>query len=309
MRRLICPVLVCSLLVLFGYGCGHNRAFEYEPIFADWSGRSGSNSEYAFGVFPLHNSVRLFQVYQPMIDDVNLQAVGFSVKLQSSRDYPSYEAKLQRRELPFALINQAITVAGRGYRIFGKVADDDRFRGILVVRKDSGIRTPRDLKGAAVSFPAPTAFAASMMTKLFLKKHGLDVETEAVPKYVGSQDSSVMNVYLGLTRAGGTWPPTWDALKKERPDVVQALDVKWRTAPLVNLALVARSDVPEAHVRQVAAVLFDLHKSAHGRAILQRMEASRYEPATSVTYDPVRRFVGEYRRLFGDVPQLEGARR
>jgi phosphonate transport system substrate-binding protein len=254
--------------------------------------------------------VQLFKVYQPMIDAINQRAAGFSVKLETARDHPSYDARLHERKLDLALVNpyQAIVAERCGYRIFGKMADDDRFVGIIVARKGSGIRVPADLRGAPISFPAPTAFAATMMNQVFLKQHGLDVEKEAIPKYVGSQDSAVMNVFLGLTRAGGTWPPTWEAMKMDRPDVVQALEIKWQTPPLVNLGLVARREISAERVRGIAAVLFNLHRSGPGREMLQRMGTSRYVPATSASYDPVRRFLHEYRRQVRAEPMREAAR-
>jgi phosphonate transport system substrate-binding protein len=255
MRTVYC--LVASLLALYLAGCGRDAAPDYAPTFGDRPVAAADADEYTFGVFPLHNAVRLFEAYQPLVDAVNRQAEPCTVRMEAARDYPSYDAKLRRREFNFALVNpyQAVVSEAYGYRIFGKMADDRRFVGIILVRKGAGIRTPEDLRGSPISFPAPTAFAATMLNKVFLKEHGLDVETEARPQYVGSQDSAILNVFLGLTRAGGTWPPAWEAMKQQRPDVARALEVRWQTNPLTNLALVARDDVPEMRVRQMANTL------------------------------------------------------
>lgn len=249
-----------------------------------------------------------------MIDAVNehlqsetKQRPPFILKLEASRDYLNYEAKIQERKLHFAIINpyQAILAEKSGnYRIFGKMGNDDRLRGIIVVRKDSEIDELADLRGKKIGLPAPTALAASMMIKVHLKRMGLDIEKNSQVTYVNSQDSAVMNVYMGLTHAGGTWPPTWDAMKHERSQVTDALKVLTRTEALPNLALVARNDVPDEHVRKISQVLFRLHESIEGQEILKAMEIPKYQSADSRTYEPVRKFLKEYEQLFEKLPLL-----
>ncbi len=50
------------------------------------------------------------------------------------------------------------------------MSDDNNFRGIILVRKDSGIKKLTDLKGKAESFPTPTALAAGR-SELALSGH------------------------------------------------------------------------------------------------------------------------------------------
>ncbi|MEZ4694041.1 MAG: PhnD/SsuA/transferrin family substrate-binding protein [Aliarcobacter sp.] len=48
-------------------------------------------------------------------------------------------------------------------KVFAKMGDDENFRGIFLVRKDSGIKNFEDLKGKKISYPAPTALAATIL--------------------------------------------------------------------------------------------------------------------------------------------------
>jgi phosphonate transport system substrate-binding protein len=84
--------------------------------------------------------------------------------------------------------------------------DDEMFRGIILVRKDSGIHKVTDLKGKKVSYPALTALAATMMPHYYLHTHGIDVNRDIENLYVGSQESSIMNVLRGHVAAGATGP-------------------------------------------------------------------------------------------------------
>lgn len=289
------------MLILVLAACSDSASQYLGPQYADASSGSSPKVIYIFAVHPLHNPRRLFEVYQPLVDMINKHTKDFTVKFEASRNYAVFEHKLYSRKFAFALPNPYQTVLSEqyGYRIFGKMADDDKFQGIIVVRKDSQIRSVRDLKGTAISFPAPTALAATMMTKYFLHTHGLDLK-EVHLKYVGSQESSIMNVYLGRVTAACTWPPPWVLFTQRHPDLAKELTVKWRTARLINNGLVVRSDIPPAHLKVFENVIFNLQRSARGRAILEGMDLSHFVPADAGTFDVVRSFLKKYRQTFHD---------
>jgi phosphonate transport system substrate-binding protein len=287
-----CLFIVLSTFAL--YACDSQQQADYAPTFVD----SVTTEAYIFSIHPLHNPTRLFEVYQPLMDYLQKQLPGIRFELEASRDYAAYDEKLFAGKFHFSLPNpyQTVTAAEKGYRIFGKMGDDQNFRGIILVRKDSGIRHVSDLRGKAVSYPAPTALAATILPQWYFHAHGIDVMQELDNHYVGSQESSIMHVYLRETVAGATWPPPWRAFAKERPELADALEVKWETTPLPNNGLVAREDVPQAVVDGVSEVLFKLHTHVRGQAILAAMELSRFEAANYQTYQPVREFLQKFAR-------------
>jgi phosphonate transport system substrate-binding protein len=303
------PALALLFFLSLGFwGCSHKAPADYAPAYSAQGQIAAAVPEYAFGVFPVHSGAGLVEEFQPVMDAINREADGFTVRLETSRDYPSYDAKLRERKFNLAFGNpyQALVAEKAGYRVFSKMGDDERFRGIVIVRKDSSIKTVNDLRGKTISFPSRTAIAGTLMTKALFLKAGLNVDKDCKPVYVGSLDSVVMNVYSGLTTAGGIWPGTWDNITNEQPEIADALEIKWSTAPLGNIAVLARSDLPEAHLKTVAKVLLDLDKTAQGRMILARIYAPNFEPADSTMLDAVRGFLQEYIRLFGKLPEAEG---
>lgn len=259
---------------------------------------AGAAREYLFAVHPLHNPVRLFEVYGPLIDYLNDTVPDARFRFEASRDYGHFERRLYGRQYEFALPNpfQTYRSLGHGYHVIAKMADDEKFTGIILVRRDSGIQSPSDLKGKHVAYPARTALAATMMPQYFLQTHGVDVERDLDNVYVGSQESSILNVYLGHVSAAATWPLPWQAFQKEHPEKAQALEVKWQTEPLVNNGVVARDDVPAALTAQVARALDTLHTSARGQAILARIPLSRFELADDARYRTVETFLRAFER-------------
>ena len=287
-------ILFCFLMVLSG--CQNEaKKDEYTPVYVTTPSLP-EETVYIFGVHPLHNPKRLFEVYGPMIDYINAHLKGAKLRLEASRDYPAFDKKLAERYFDFALPNpyQMITATDNGYKIFAKAGDDQNFRGIILVRKDAQINTIDDLRGKTVSYPAPTALAATMMPQWYLYKHGIDIKKDIKNSYVGSQESSIMNVYLGKSDAAATWPPPWKAFIKERPEVAKEVMIKWETSALLNNGLVARRDVPDTIVKQVSQIITTLHTHEEGRKILKAMELSRYEKADDKTYEPVRVFLKKF---------------
>jgi phosphonate transport system substrate-binding protein len=293
----------CVVAVLALLGCGDPAPSGYLPSYSQAPPARDGAAEYVFAVHPLHNPKRLFEVYQPLVRLINDRAgSAFRLKLEASRNYAAFEEKFYAGKFHFALPNPYQTVIGeeRGYRIVAKMGDDERFRGIIVVRRDSRIETIADLRGAAISFPAPTALAGTMMPKLLLHSLGIDFRDIEL-RYVGSQESAIMNVYLGKTKAASTWPPPWELLSQRRPEVAQELVVKWQTDSLVNNGIVVRKDVPEQHWRIAIDTFLTLHTHEAGRLILRRMDLSRFEDAESATYEPVRQFLKTYEVVMGRI--------
>jgi phosphonate transport system substrate-binding protein len=256
-----------------------------------------------FAVHPLHNPRRLDALFGPLISRL-ARKTGVPFTLEASRSYEAFERKLQLRQVDFALPNpyQVLKAMRVGYRVFAKMGDDEAFRGIVLVRRDSHLTGLASLKGQTIAFPAPTALAATLMPERALAAEGLLPGRDYQPLFVGSQESSIMTVYGGQVAAAATWPHPWNALALERPEVAAALEVLAETEPLVNIGVVARDDVPPALVEAVRQELLHLHEDPEGLAILSSLELSRFEPADDDTYTPVRSFLADYAMRVGPLP-------
>lgn len=280
-------VLAALLLV----GCGKQQEEVYQPTFSTRG--VDAPKEYIVGIHPLYNPKRLVELYGPIVDHLNAVLPQAHFRLEASRNYEEFERKLYDKYFDFAMPNPYQTVRSlkHGYHVFGKMGDDEMFRGIVLVRKDSAIHKVSDLKGKKVSFPAPTALAATMMTQYYLHTHGIDVNRDIESLYVGSQESSIMNVLRGHVVAGATWTVPWNTFKLENPKMAAQLKVKWQTESLPNNGWVVRDDVQPTLAEKVSKVLVGLNRTQAGRAMLKKLGITRFEYATEETYKPVRQYL------------------
>jgi phosphonate transport system substrate-binding protein len=147
-----------------------------------------------------------------------------------------------------------------GYRAFAK-EQDRKIKGIVVVRKDSLVRTLADLTGKTVVFPAPAAFAASILPQAEFGRLKIPIES----RFVASHDSVYRAVASGLQEAGGGIERTFEAMPAE---VREQLRVLSETPGYTPHALAAHPRVPAATVSRVLKALGSLADDELGRTLL-----------------------------------------
>ncbi len=269
----------------------------YEP---DFSKTSPFNiTIYKVGIHPLHNPKRLFEVYAPLVDLFNANIPNVKFVLEASKNYEEFDKKLYAGKFDFAMPNpfQTINALKHGYHVFAKMGDDESFRGIILVRVDTGIKHISDLKGKVVAYPAPTALAGTLMPQYYLQTHGLNINTDIENIYVGSQESSIMNVLNRKVAAGATWTLPWKAFIKNDPELAQQLEVKWQTESLINNSWVARNDMPTEIIKKITDVLLHLADTSEGKNILATIPISNFEAANDETYKPVEAFINHFNTI------------
>lgn len=253
---------------------------------------------YRLAIHPLHNPKKLAATYLPLVDFLNKHVDGVSFQLEASRDYAAYEVKIRAREAELLLPNpwQTLEAIKQGYNVIATAGDAVDFRGIFLVRKESSIKSPDDIKGKVVSYPSPTALAATILPQFYLHTHGVNVNRDIDSRYVGSQESSIMSVFLRQSDVGATWPPPWRAFQKEHPKEAAQMRVLWETQTLVNNSVMVRNDVPD-HLRdRIRDLLVGLQYTEEGRMLLSGMETARFHLATDADYAPVRKFIQRFER-------------
>lgn len=295
LNRILGFSLIMTFILIIS-GCGEKPKAK-GPIFGD-SPSSQTIPVYHFAVHPLHNPAKLMKDYQPLMDYLNERIKGAVFTVESSRDYENFEQKYKDRKIEFLLPNpwQTLQAMDLGYNVIAMAGEPGDFKGVFIVRKDSGIKKPLDLKGRKVSYPSPTALAACIIPQYFMYTHGINVSKDIQNEYVGSQESSIMNVFLKNTVAGATWPPPWRAFQKDYPKEAAELKMVWETKPLINNSVMIRDDVPIEIKEQVLNYLVHLDENEQGKAILSGMETARFIPATDKDYDIVKDYIEKFEK-------------
>lgn len=236
----------------------------------------------SFGFVPQQSASTLAQQWSPALEHIGREA-QIELVFRTAPDIPEFERRLAAGEYDLAYVNPyhyVVFSRDPGYRAFAKERDR-RLRGILVVRKDAPITELADLEGATLAFPAPAAFAATLLVQAHLHARGIAFE----PRYVSSHDSVYRSVALGLYPAGGGIERT---LANVDTAVSNELRVLWRSPGHTPHAFAAHPRVPAALVQSLGIAMQQMTDTAEGKALLQAVEFKGIDPAGDSDWDDIR---------------------
>lgn len=244
-------------------------------------------AEYSFGVTPQFERRQLFAIWTPVLAELE-RRTGHQFKLVAAPNIPDYERQYNAGAFDFSYMNPYLVVENpQAY--LPLVRDAAPILGILVVRKDSPVRSPAELEGAEIAFPAPNAIGASLLIRAELaRKFKLHFQ----PRYMKSHTATYLSVVQGLAAAGGGVQKTFD---EQKESVKAQLRVVHTTRPIPAHPVAAHPRVPAAVREAVRQAFLAMATSPEGAALLKEVPMTHLLPASNRDYEPLRELgLGEF---------------
>jgi phosphonate transport system substrate-binding protein len=209
----------------------------------------GEQKAYSFAVVPQFPPAQVERDWRPLLERVSAKA-GLRLELKFYRSIPEFEQDFLKGGPDFAYLSPFHAVmAKKSQGYVPLVRDAGELVGILVVRRDSGITSVRQLNGKELVFPSPGAFASSLYMRALLAEKERIAFT---PKYVTTHSNVYRHVALGTAAAGGGANKT---LNKEPRELRDQLSVIYRTPAVAPHPVCAHPRVPQK-VRDAVADAF-----------------------------------------------------
>ena len=208
---------------------------------------------------------------------------GIPLVFRTAPNIPIFEERLAKGVYDLAYMNPYHYVVfnkAPGYQAFAK-EKDRRLKGILVVKKDSVYQKPADLAGKTVVFPAPAAFAASILPQAEFGRLKIAIDA----RFVASHDSVYRAVASGLQEAGGGIQRTLEA---SPPEVRDALRVLVETPAFTPHAFAAHPRVPAESVAKVLATMVSLAEDEGGQRLLLPLAIKGFAGAQDKDWNDIR---------------------
>jgi len=244
---------------------------------------AGAAPVYTFGVVPQQATSVLAKNWTPVLAELSKRA-GVTLRFATAPDIPEFEHRVATERYDFAYMNPyhyTVYAKDPGYKALAR-AKDSRLKGVLVVRKDSPFQNPAELDGQTLVFPAPAAFAASLMVKADLKKQGIVFNS----KHVKSHESVYRNVAQGLYPAGGGVQRTFKLMD---PKIADQLRVLWTTAGYTSHAIATRPGLDESVRERVWQAMQAMTEDPTQADKLARIGFKGFEPAADSDWDDIRK--------------------
>lgn len=261
-RTLLSALLVCTLL----------------PTLAT----ADDMTKLTFGVVPQQSASKLANKWSPILKRIS-EETGIEISFATAPSIPMFEKKLGKGEYDLAYMNPlhyTFYSQSPGYVAIAKQADK-KIRGIIITQKDTKLTSLDDLKNMSMAFPAPLAFAATVLPTAELKSQDIQIKAH----YVKSHDSVYRSIAMGLYPAGGGIERTFDLIE---PDTKNQLKVLWKTKGYTPHAIAAHPRINASQRRQIQSAFLNLNNSAEGRELLAALQFSGIDSASDADWNDVR---------------------
>lgn len=256
-----------------------------------------------FAVHPLHNPQKLFKLYNPICKIINEKIPDVTCVFEASKNYEDFNDKIKNKNFDVMMPNpyQTIKAIDFDYEVFAKWSDDHVFKGVILVRQDSGINSLADLKNKNIAIPSRSALVGAMIPindiasnfKLYPDKD-YSVET------VGSQESAMLAVLNKKSDVGITWYTPWEQFNKSRSDDAKQLKLLYETETYPSNSIMYKKSLKKEIKEKLNNLFLQMHFES--APILAEIGVSKFEKATIDTYKKIFDFEKKYKSNIGIMP-------
>ncbi len=196
-----------------------DRDFDYvRVLIRNLSGRDyikyGENT-IKVAILPLYSPITIYKRYDPLMRYLS-EKTGYEFKLVIPKNFEEFIEIVSKGKVHFSYQNPYVfSIVSKKYPIkpivvtIGEdctteegICGNEKFRGIIITRKDSKINKLEDLIGKKIMIVSPTSAGGYLSQKLYLEKKGFNLHRDF--KFIDAkrQEKVIIGVYKGEADAG-----------------------------------------------------------------------------------------------------------
>jgi phosphonate transport system substrate-binding protein len=276
---------VAALLILLAFPCFSRQEAAPEP----------KEEPLLFGVVSFYYPRLMFIKYGPLVDYLS-EHTGRRWELSFGATYEQTVNDLCSGRLTAAYLGPLTYIrahAACGAESVARLNTDgqETFRSYILVRRDSPIRRPADLKGKRIAFGSALSTSSHLVPRGILVKAGLEPGKNVFCSYMDNHEDAASAVELGEADACGVRDLVGDRFLE------RGLRLLVESDPIPNFPVVVAPGVGAEMRRSLSRVLIDLPRENPdmARAMLawDRELADGFAPATDDEYDGIRELARE----------------
>jgi phosphonate transport system substrate-binding protein len=243
---------------------------------------------YHLSMLPNYSSEEINRRIRPLAKYLS-QKTKSNIEAVITNDFAHYEKQLKNGSIDIGYEDPFIyTLVAESHEVIAMALmgrDQDKFRGIIIARKDAGLRSLEDLRGKKISIVGYTSASGYLSQKLSLMKAGVNIEKECnIVEAVGNkQENVILSVYTGDVAAG--FIHEFALNKADNYIAPSQLMVISACAWLPNWALSVKKTLPKKFKKLIKIALLDL-KPDH--RVIKALKIERFRPAKDSEYDTIR---------------------
>src|SRR5712692_9120803 len=256
---------------------------------------SAAAQELRFGFTPVLSEPEMRAEFEPLMNYLSA-SLGQKVTLYTAKDYGDLRTQMEKGAVdigsfsPFAYVDAA---RGGKIRIIAQsiIEGSATYRGIIVARKDSGLKTIADLKGKRFAFVDPNSASGYVYPRAMLIEKGIDPGTyfkETI--FAGSHDKVIAAVLEGRVDAGAIYDGALGVARRSGVSTENLITLA-SSDPIPHDAIAVRVGMDASLAKRIQSALIDLDKSKAGRRVIanSKKKLTGHVVADDKVFDVVRR--------------------
>lgn len=232
-------------------------------------------------IVPQLTATQTYKYWAPLLEQVG-QQTNQCFDLLVPTSIPQFESDLNDGLPDFAFMNPYHAVMKwRESEYVPLVASIEPIYGVLSVSRGSKIQKIQDLKGSKIAFPAPNAFAASLLIRATLTLEGVPF----TPVYLKTHSNVYRAIIRGDVAAGGGIHSTFLA---EPVELKEELRVLMETKRYTAHPFSANARIPVGLQHQIQDAFLQIGKTDAGRKLLNDVQLAEPKAVTfAINYQPL----------------------
>lgn len=163
------------------------------------------------------------------------------------------------------------------------------YQGYIFVRKNSGIKGARDMKGKKMAFVEKATTAGYLFPLAYLRENGVTDVDHFFSEYFfsGSHDAAIYAVLNGKADVGAAKNSIYDRVRKEERRVEAELVILAESPRVPSNGLCVRKGLNDALKEKLRGALLGLNNDPEGTNVLKKFGALKFIETTVQDYQPV----------------------
>lgn len=253
-----------------------------------------SQQRILIGLIPEMNVFKQMERFKPLGEYLT-KRTGVKVKFTTLSRYGNSIDRFKAEHMDgafFGSFTGALAIQKLGVIPLARPVNLDNtstYQGYLFVRKSSGIKNVKDMKGKKMAFVEEATTAGYIFPLAYLRENGISDIDHFFSEYffTGSHDAAIYAVLNGEADVGAAKHSIFDRIRKEEPRVDRELVVLAESPRVPSNGLCVRKDLDEGLKRKLKQALLDISTDPEGEAVLKKFGAIKFIETTAQDYQPV----------------------
>ena len=316
MKNLKFLVVLVLSVVIFAAACGNSSSLDNNKKSSDSGSDSGSSSgdykpkELTVQFVPSQNADKLEAKAKPL-EKLLSDKLGIPVKVSVSTNYNTIVEAMKSKKVDVGFLPPtAYTLAhdqkaadlllqAQRYGVNKdgssnkKLVDD--YKSEILVKKNSGIKSLKDLKGKKIALQDVTSTAGYTFPLATLKKEtGINATKDMKIVNVKGHDQAVISLLNGDVDAAAVFQDARTIVKKDQPNVFKDTKILKLTESIPNDTISVRPDMDKKFQEKLKKAFKDIAKSKQGHKIISEVYSHEgYTDTKDSNFDIVRKYEKE----------------